>query len=65
MVDKDKVWRDWNKKLSKFGKAVWLWGAAVDIVGGLILDAVDWVMDPEGGKVHNSCLMMVQSLHII
>ena len=48
-VDKEKVARDWNKKLSKFGKATNAVGAALTI-GGLILDAVDWVMD-EGGKV--------------
>ena len=49
VVDKDKVWRDWNKKLSKFGKAVG-WGAAAVQVGGLIVDAAGWVID-EGGKV--------------
>ncbi|QSE44466.1 hypothetical protein JW980_17915 (plasmid) [Acinetobacter johnsonii] len=62
-VDKEKVARDWNKKLSKFGKATNAVGAALTI-GGLILDAVDWVMD-EGGKVTkkyddskaNSCLV--------
>ena len=48
-VDKEKVARDWNKKLSKFGKATNAVGAALTI-GGLILDAVDWVID-EGGKV--------------
>lgn len=49
VVDKDKVWRDWNRKLNKWGGRVG-WGAAAVQVGGLILDAVDWVMD-EGGKV--------------
>lgn len=49
VVDKDKVWRDWNKKLSKFGKAVG-WGAAAVQVGGLIVDAAGWIID-EGGKV--------------
>lgn len=48
-VDKEKVARDWNKKLSKFGKATNAVGAAL-IIGGLFLDAVDWVID-EGGKV--------------
>lgn len=48
-VDKEKVARDWNKKLAKFGKATNAVGAAV-VIGGYILDAVDWVMD-EGGKV--------------
>ena len=48
-VDKEKVARDWNKKLSKFGKATNAVGAAV-VIGGYILDAVDWVID-EGGKV--------------
>lgn len=48
-VDKEKVARDWNKKLSKFGKATNAVGAALTI-GGLILDGVGWVMD-EGGKV--------------
>ena len=48
-VDKEKVARDWNKKLAKFGKATNVVGAAV-VIGGYILDAVDWVID-EGGKV--------------
>ena len=48
-VDKEKVARDWNKKLSKFGKATNAVGAALTI-GGLILDGVGWVID-EGGKV--------------
>lgn len=48
-VDKEKVARDWNKKLAKFGKATNAVGAAV-VIGGYILDAVDWVID-EGGKV--------------
>ncbi|MDN5625185.1 MAG: hypothetical protein L0G96_18780 [Acinetobacter sp.] len=49
VVDKDKVWRDWNKKLNKWGPKL---GAAAVVVeiGGRILDAVDWVID-EGGKV--------------
>lgn len=49
-VDKEKVARDWNKKLSKFGKATNAVGAALTI-GGLILDAVDWVMDPENNTI--------------
>lgn len=48
-VDKEKVAKDWNKKLSKFGKATNAVGAAL-VIGGYILDAVDWVID-EGGKV--------------
>ncbi|RZN86015.1 virulence factor TspB C-terminal domain-related protein [Acinetobacter johnsonii] len=48
-VDKEKVARDWNKKLSKVGKATNALGAAL-VIGGYILDAVDWVID-EGGKV--------------
>jgi hypothetical protein len=48
-VDKEKVARDWNKKLSKVGKATNAVGAAL-VIGGYILDAVDWVID-EGGKV--------------
>lgn len=48
-VDKEKVARDWNKKLSKFGKATNAVGAAL-VIGGYILHAVDWVID-EGGKV--------------
>lgn len=50
VVDKDKVWRDWNKKLNKWGPK--LTGAAVVIeIGGRILDAVDWVMDPENNTI--------------
>ena len=37
-VDKEKVARDWNKKLAKFGKATNAVGAAV-VIGGYILDA--------------------------
>lgn len=48
-VDKDKVWRDWNKKLNKFGKGTAA-GVAGSVIVGYILDAVGWVMD-EGGKV--------------
>lgn len=48
-VDKEKVARDWNKKLAKVGKATNAVGAAL-VIGGYILDAVDWVID-EGGKV--------------
>lgn len=50
VVDKDKVWRDWNKKLNKWGPRV---GAAAVVVeiGGRILDAVDWVMDPENNTI--------------
>lgn len=50
VVDKDKVWRDWNKKLNKWGTRVGYGAAAVQI-GGLILDAVDWVMDPENNTI--------------
>ena len=50
VVDKDKVWRDWNKKLSKLGK-----GTAAGVVGGAIvqgiLDGVGWVMDPENNTI--------------
>jgi len=50
VVDKDKVWRDWNKKLSKFGK-----GTAAGVVGGAIvqgiLDGVGWVMDPKNNTI--------------
>ena len=49
-VDKEKVARDWNKKLAKFGKATNAVGAAV-VIGGYILDAVDWVIDPENNRV--------------
>ena len=49
-VDKDKVWRDWNKKLNKWGTRVGYGAAAVQI-GGLILDAVDWVMDPKNNSI--------------
>ena len=50
VADKDKVWRDWNKKLNKWGTRVGYGAAAVQI-GGLILDAVDWVMDPENNTI--------------
>ena len=50
VVDKDKVWRDWNRKLNKWGTRVGYGAAAVQI-GGLILDAVDWVMDPENNTI--------------
>jgi hypothetical protein len=49
VVDKDKVWRDWNKKLSKFGRGTAAGVAAGAIVQGIV-DAVGWVID-EGGKV--------------
>lgn len=49
VVDKDKVWRDWNKKLSKFGRGTAAGLAAGAIVQGIV-DGVGWVMD-EGGKV--------------
>jgi hypothetical protein len=48
-VDKDKVWRDWNKKLSKFGRGTAAGVAAGAIVQGIV-DGVGWVID-EGGKV--------------
>lgn len=48
-VDKDKVWKDWAKKIGKVGKGANAVGGAL-VIGGLILDAVDWVID-EGGKV--------------
>jgi hypothetical protein len=50
VVDKDKVWRDWNKKLNKWGPKLGAGAAALQI-GGLILDAVDWVMDPENNTI--------------
>lgn len=50
VVDKDKVWRDWNKKLNKWGPK--LTGAAVVLeIGGRIMDAVDWVMDPKNNTI--------------
>lgn len=49
VVDKDKVWRDWNKKLSKFGRGTAAGLAAGAIVQGIV-DGVGWVID-EGGKV--------------
>ena len=49
VVDKDKVWRDWNNKLSKFGRGTAAGLAAGAIVQGIV-DAVGWVID-EGGKV--------------
>jgi len=50
VADKDKVWRDWNKKLNKWGPKL---GAAAVVVevGGRIMDAVDWVMDPENNTI--------------
>ncbi|MBV7310251.1 hypothetical protein KVY11_16420 [Acinetobacter sp. CWB-G5] len=48
-VDKDKVWKDWNKKLNKFGKGTAA-GVAGSVIVGYILDGVGWVID-EGGKV--------------
>ncbi|MDH0712947.1 virulence factor TspB C-terminal domain-related protein [Acinetobacter johnsonii] len=49
VVDKDKVWKDWNKKLSKFGRGTAAGVAAGAIVQGIV-DGVGWVID-EGGKV--------------
>jgi hypothetical protein len=49
VVDKDKVWKDWARKIGKFGKGANAVGGAL-VVGGLIADAVGWVID-EGGKV--------------
>jgi hypothetical protein len=49
VVDKDKVWRDWNNKLSKFGRGTAAGLAAGAIVQGIV-DGVGWVID-EGGKV--------------
>ena len=49
VVDKDKVWRDWNKKLSKFGRGTAAGLAAGAIVQGIV-DGVGWIID-EGGKV--------------
>lgn len=49
VVDKDKVWRDWNKKLSKFGRGTAAGVAAGAIVQGIV-DGVGWLID-EGGKV--------------
>ncbi|WP_325087801.1 virulence factor TspB C-terminal domain-related protein [Acinetobacter johnsonii] len=50
VVDKEKVARDWNKKLAKVGKVTNALGAAV-VIGGYIMDAVDWVMDPENNTI--------------
>ena len=50
VVDKDKVWRDWNNKLSKFGRGTAAGLAAGVIVQGIV-DGVGWVID-EGGKVN-------------
>lgn len=49
VVDKDKVWKDWAKKIAKVGRGTNAVGGAL-AVGGLILQAADWVID-EGGKV--------------
>lgn len=49
VVDKDKVWKDWARKIGKFGKGASAVGGAL-VVGGLIVDAVQ-VID-EGGKVN-------------
>ncbi|MDH1489387.1 virulence factor TspB C-terminal domain-related protein [Acinetobacter johnsonii] len=49
VVDKDKVWKDWARKIGKFGKGANAVGGAL-VVGGLIADAVGWVID-EGGNV--------------
>lgn len=49
VVDKDKVWKDWARKIGKFGKGANAVGGAL-VVGGLIVDAAGWVID-EGGKV--------------
>ena len=49
VVDKDKVWRDWNNKLSKFGRGTAAGLAAGAIVQGIV-DGVGWLID-EGGKV--------------
>ena len=48
-VDKDKVWKDWNKKLNKFGKGTAA-GVAGSVIVGYILDGVGWIID-EGGKI--------------
>ena len=50
VVDKDKVWKDWARKIGKFGKGANAVGGAL-VVGGLIVDAAGWVID-EGGKVN-------------
>lgn len=49
VVDKNKVWKDWARKIGKFGKGANAVGGAL-VVGGLIVDAAGWVID-EGGKV--------------
>lgn len=49
VVDKDKVWKDWARKIGKFGKGANAVGGAL-VVGGLIVDAAGWVID-EGGNV--------------
>lgn len=49
-VDKDKVWRDWNNKLSKFGRGTAAGLAAGAIVQGIV-DGVGWVMDPKNNTI--------------
>lgn len=49
VVDKNKVWKDWARKIGKFGKGANAVGGAL-VIGGLIVDAAGWVID-EGGKV--------------
>lgn len=49
-VDKDKVWKDWAKKVGKVGRGANAVGGALAI-GGLIVEAVGWIID-EGGKVN-------------
>lgn len=48
VVDKDKVWRDWNNKLSKFGRGTAAGLAAGAIVQGIV-DGVGWIIDQ--GKI--------------
>lgn len=49
-VDKNKVWKDWARKIGKFGKGANAVGGAL-VIGGLIVDAAGWVID-EGGKIN-------------
>lgn len=50
VVDKNKVWKDWARKIGKFGKGANAVGGAL-VIGGLIVDAAGWVID-EGGNIN-------------
>jgi hypothetical protein len=62
VVDKDKVWRDWNNKLSKFGRGTAAGLAAGAIVQGIV-DGVGWVID-EGGKVNKKPVQDNKNPHL-